>query len=874
LKSLFQIETTNSFLLSEILTLIKSEPGEGEISSSPFSLGKNEFVIEVEYEDTFNAQDSHISSIGIRYVNGTYPSDVFQKLLSKHFPNHVAHQIPTYIVNIDQDRYRLESDLNSFMRFAERPHLYQRNASINSPDVKIPIDTLRFTMEKQAWRGMDSVAIEMANQLEIDIKELEIEQADNFTQTPTREIEVGNERYIYFATMYKSSRANYKTYLVKVMGIFIDSGWQGTLYEDFIKIDLSENFNDSHKREIIQGITEKLDNVHDDGTIAKLAWREHPKDTWFDKAIALLSDEYFLKNYMMIGQGANIKAEKRNDGGGDYVFVSIPYETGSEDRFITERMEVKLSELTAEINDRLGAGLSYDSDYYNIDIAVYPPLDILKVAWKEETYDHFEVDTYGNKKYYNSENQLHRDGDLPAIEAGGGSKSWYQNGKMHRDNGPAYISANGHKEWYVNGEMHRDGGPAWIDSAGQTQWIQHGKRHRIEGPAVEWEDGSVEWYQRGKRHRENGPSVTYATNRKPAYYLFGHRFKNKEEYIEALNNLKNIDLSNIANLKLAWKRLDNELSDEVPPKPGDIVEDWGGNKHEVLAISENLDDLMVYDDPGTADMLKDDPPGTLFVAVKDSNPGDGVSTWVSSWNQHGLTYPTTNESGNYSLDANASENDIVAKPEGLKNKLKEVSLCKDENGYYVKTHRARSDSYETPEKIPDKDIDFISSTGSIEGLSWRQITENPYRFYEKIIDAGNKAVWSNEDKEFSVLESTPLDSGEEGLMLMLVVYITHHQIPVYAVWSEDLSEGHTPEVPDFPMTWHYEKAKKIYDTWKDEYISDGRIEYNQQVDDQGTGSFYYDHNAPSKFDNDLASRFEIDPPYEGFNIQNRGISDH
>ena len=33
-----------------------------------------------------------------------------------------------------------------------------------------------------------------------------------------------------------------------------------------------------------------------------------------------------------------------------------------------------------------------------------------------------------------------------------------------------------------------------------------------------------------------------------------------------------------------------------------------------------------------------------------------------------------------------------------------VGLKKDKDGYYVTTHRARSDSYESPEKIPDNII--------------------------------------------------------------------------------------------------------------------------------------------------------------------------
>ena len=35
----------------------------------------------------------------------------------------------------------------------------------------------------------------------------------------------------------------------------------------------------------------------------------------------------------------------------------------------------------------------------------------------------------------------------------------------------------------------------------------------------------------------------------------------------------------------------------------------------------------------------------------------------------------------------------------------------DKDGFYIHTHRARSKSYESPEKITEKDIKFIDSTG-------------------------------------------------------------------------------------------------------------------------------------------------------------------
>jgi hypothetical protein len=54
----------------------------------------------------------------------------------------------------------------------------------------------------------------------------------------------------------------------------------------------------------------------------------------------------------------------------------------------------------------------------------------------------------------------------------------------------------------------------------------------------------------------------------------------------------------------------------------------------------------------------------------------------------------------------------VALDEAQRARFKGVSVDKDKEGYYVRTHRARSDSYESIEAIPDSAIEFIESTGS------------------------------------------------------------------------------------------------------------------------------------------------------------------
>ena len=75
-----------------------------------------------------------------------------------------------------------------------------------------------------------------------------------------------------------------------------------------------------------------------------------------------------------------------------------------------------------------------------------------------------------------------------------GTKEWYLNGKLHREDGPAIEEADGHKEWWLNGKYHREDGPACEWSGGEKTWYLNDKLHREDGPAVERADGHKEWY--------------------------------------------------------------------------------------------------------------------------------------------------------------------------------------------------------------------------------------------------------------------------------------------------------------------------------------------------------------------------------------------
>jgi hypothetical protein len=82
------------------------------------------------------------------------------------------------------------------------------------------------------------------------------------------------------------------------------------------------------------------------------------------------------------------------------------------------------------------------------------------------------------------------------------------------------VNTNGTKSWYLDNKLHREDGPAIEYSNGSKFWYLNGKRHREDGPAIEWSNGAKEWYLDGKLHREDGPAIEYSTGDK-YWYLNG-----------------------------------------------------------------------------------------------------------------------------------------------------------------------------------------------------------------------------------------------------------------------------------------------------------------------------------------------------------------
>ena len=64
------------------------------------------------------------------------------------------------------------------------------------------------------------------------------------------------------------------------------------------------------------------------------------------------------------------------------------------------------------------------------------------------------------------------------------------------------VYSDGRQRWYQNGLLHRLDGPAVEYENGTKRWYQNGEFHRLDGPAVEWADGEKCWYIEGKEYTE------------------------------------------------------------------------------------------------------------------------------------------------------------------------------------------------------------------------------------------------------------------------------------------------------------------------------------------------------------------------------------
>jgi len=62
------------------------------------------------------------------------------------------------------------------------------------------------------------------------------------------------------------------------------------------------------------------------------------------------------------------------------------------------------------------------------------------------------------------------------------------------------TDSSGTKRYYVNDKLHREDGPAIEYANGTKYWFKNGKLHRVDGPAIEWYNGCKAWMLNDKHY--------------------------------------------------------------------------------------------------------------------------------------------------------------------------------------------------------------------------------------------------------------------------------------------------------------------------------------------------------------------------------------
>ena len=127
-----------------------------------------------------------------------------------------------------------------------------------------------------------------------------------------------------------------------------------------------------------------------------------------------------------------------------------------------------------------------------------------------------------------------------------GSIRFYENNKLHREDGPARETVEGYKSWHINGVLHREDGPAVIKEDGTHYWYVNGKLHRIDGPAIIKADGTKYWYIYGVRLTEQ-ECILYNTGKSiqeaqlesdEIQYFINHKPCDETTYMQYIERLK------------------------------------------------------------------------------------------------------------------------------------------------------------------------------------------------------------------------------------------------------------------------------------------------------------------------------------------------
>lgn len=113
--------------------------------------------------------------------------------------------------------------------------------------------------------------------------------------------------------------------------------------------------------------------------------------------------------------------------------------------------------------------------------------------------------------------------ELERIVYPNGNIEYRLNGLVHREDGPARISAmDDIKQWFINGKLHRDDGPAVINKGA------HGTLYYA-------------WYWHGILHRKDGPAIIYPETNGLQWWLHSSQYESFEKWLKANNEIDEED---------------------------------------------------------------------------------------------------------------------------------------------------------------------------------------------------------------------------------------------------------------------------------------------------------------------------------------------
>jgi len=136
-----------------------------------------------------------------------------------------------------------------------------------------------------------------------------------------------------------------------------------------------------------------------------------------------------------------------------------------------------------------------------------------------------------------------------------GSRWWYKNGNLHREDGPAYIDSSGYEEWWLNGKNYFS----------ESEWKKELEKLKKKSPIkkkiekkidskvlklnskkdsipenytgiIKWDYGNIEHYENGNLHREDGPAYIDSSGYKE-WWLHGRAFDSESEWKKRLPKL-------------------------------------------------------------------------------------------------------------------------------------------------------------------------------------------------------------------------------------------------------------------------------------------------------------------------------------------------